>query len=372
MIRFIFLTVMTIFAMSAYSIDYVFRAGVGIGAAWKVDDKIGLFAENDLQTRFVVKSVDSGNNHQATCQSPGVSLKNEKRYFAISPYNVEYYQNDNLSTSLPISFPQLTQAANDDLMHIAGSDLMIADVLTSTSNEATFNFRHLGSVLRLCVKVPEDATFTECALTTSRGNYMQSGTLNIETSNIGCKESSASLGLFLDDINVERGKLLVVYFIIPPLSNLEGGTITAIFKAHNYKTYSCQFSGHNYIPGNVYNVERTVLQCEDVAGARAVKVMTKESSESKMRKVAGVVSSPYVVVPDFTFADNDVFYAALPPLTGDADNNGVVNNDDVIVTAEYIIGNGSPQVNNAAADANKDGKINVGDLTKMSNIIKRK
>ncbi len=56
-------------------------------------------------------------------------------------------------------------------------------------------------------------------------------------------------------------------------------------------------------------------------------------------------------------------------LLGDANNDGIVNVNDITLTATYILDNSLTNINKVAADSNKDGIINVNDITTTAKII---
>lgn len=374
MTKFLLTILATFITLYAYSIDYVYSVGYGIKSAWNNSDAIGVYAENDTQTRFALQTINSSNSHQAQFYGNGISLKNLKKYFSLSPYSNEYYQYDNISTALPIAFPTLKQTSNNSLSHIKTADLMVANVTTTTENTATFTYSHLATVLRLSVTVPEDATFTDATLSTEKGTFLTTGTLNLETRAITTGAVSSELPLSLNNIAIKRGSQLTVYFITLA-TNLTGGNITATFTASNGDTYSCSFAGRNYEAGKVYNIERTILPTASNAKARITVPDDEQSStppELRQKRASGVVTYPTGVIPDFTLANSDINNTPLPPIRGDVNSDGVVDESDIQATHSYILGGTPAKFNTTAADANSDGRINVGDITKMKIIIQSK
>lgn len=374
MTRFL-LTILTLsITLYAYSIDYVYTTGYGIKSAWNNDDIIGIYPENGRQTRFNLQEICTSNSHQAQFYGNGIRLMNSKKYFSLSPYNRGYYLNDDISTALPLDFSPLTQSSNSSLTHIKSADLMVADVTTTTENTATFTYAHLTTVLRLSVNVPEDATFTQATLTTDKGSFLTTGTLNLETRTITTGTSSAELPLLLNSISMKRGNQLTVYFITLA-TNLTGGNITATFTASNGDVYSCSFAGRNYEAGKMYNIERTIVPAVSGAKARTAIPMEEQASlppALAQTRAAGVVTYPTCVIPDFLLANSDISNTPLPPVRGDVNADGVVDEKDIQATHSYILGNKPSNFSTVAADANSDGRINVADITKMKKIIQSK
>lgn len=357
-------------SLFTYSIDYVYDASVGLVVSWEADDAVGVFSQGGKQIRFDVTSVNSADSHTAVSYGWGVSLKKSMKYLSLSPYSEYYYEHDNISTALPISYHTLLQKANNSAEHIAPYDLMAAEVVTTTENTATFKFSHLSAVLRLNMKVPETATFVSASISTADAMFVKEGVLNLDANHsITAKEKSKSVSLTLDNIIVNRGSMLNSYFILPA-TNLSGKEITAEFVASNGVVYSCTFTGQDYAAGKLYNVGRT-LSAKKMSDS-ALASISDESLASARRKavakVSGVVQRPTLTATDFQIAKSDEVYAALPNIRGDVNGDGRVDDKDIEATASYIMGNRPANFDLNAADAYLDGNINIGDLTEMSNI----
>ncbi len=367
------LTLLTLtFVLKAYSIGYVYVEGYGIKSAWSSGDEVGIFAENDTQTRFRLQTISGSDTHQAQFYGYGISLKNQKTYYSFSPYSVDYYMNDNVATALPIAYPELTQSANNSTAHIAASDYQVANVTTTTENTATLTYSHLGTVIRLSLNVPEDVTFKQAKLTTDRGAFVKTGTLNLQTRKVTAGTSSTDLTLSLGDIVVARGSKLTLYFIALA-ANLNGGNVTATLTASNGDTYTCTFAGRNYEAGKLYNIERTLMPSVNqplaVASQQALARAAAEQQSSQHR-VAGVVTYPTCVVTDYLIAYSDINNAPLPPVRGDANGDGVVNDEDKKAIHCHVLGRTPTSFYPVAADANRDGQVNVGDIEMITKMLK--
>lgn len=64
-------------------------------------------------------------------------------------------------------------------------------------------------------------------------------------------------------------------------------------------------------------------------------------------------------------------FSAVSTVPGDVDNNGTVDGDDVTALTNYLLGNGVVKAP-AAADLNKDGKLNAVDLTLLKRLLLKK
>lgn len=374
MIRILFLILFAFFALNTYSIDYVYKAGYGIVVNWEKNDKVGVFAESDTQAGFEIQSVETTDAHIAKCYGFGKRLMNGKKYFSMSPYNYDYYANDNISTALPIEFPVLKQTENGSVKHLAQSDYMIANVMTTDEADATFSYNHLGCILRMNVMVPEDAEFVSACIETENYDFLKTGVLNIETEQIKATELSNSVEMALGNINVKRGDKLQVFFALPA-TNLQGKQVLAKFESSNGKVYVCSFNGYDFQPGSMYNVERTLKAVDSKLSAKlfVAKLTTNEDAILPNRhKAKGVVEYPTCEAKDFKLANNDISYEPLPPLfiLGDVNQDEKVDIADLDLISNYILGFETDVFSFKAADVNKDGRINIGDIPVIINMIK--
>lgn len=370
--KFLLVLTLSLTALNAYAIDYVFKSGYGIVATWSVNDKIGIFARSDIQTRFDIQQIISSDSHSAKSYSTsGVSLNASSDYFSLSPYNYNYYLRDDISTALPVNFNTLTQSRNDDLSHIASSDLMAANVKTTTSQQAVFNYSHLGSILRLSVKTPETATFKGVKLESDKGKFLQTGTLNLEERKITTKTSSSAIELALNNISVSTNGQLTVYFIFSEV-DMTGGALTATFATTSGKTYSCSFDARKYEAGKVYNVERTLHVGSGYNTARAASVSVADLPKAKiMRKASAVVTYPTCVISDFLLASSDISYDP-EYIKGDANNDKKVNIADMATTISHVKGSTPVGFNKSAVDFNGDGVVNLTDVSYLSKMLLNK
>lgn len=359
----------------AFSIDYVYREGYGIVASWSANDAIGVYANNSTQTRFFINSVDADNPHASSGYGYGINLMNNKQYFAMSPYSADYYQNDNISTALPLAFSALTQRSNGDVGHLASQDIMVADVMTTSENQATFNFEHTGAILRLAVKVPEDGVFRKAMLSVGQDVFTSTASMNVENKTITPITTAKMVELLLDNISVRKGELLTVYFMLPAvdLSNME---ITARFVTSENIAYVCGFEGFNCKAGRMYNVGRTVVESDDMdieyrdttpAKARIV------SQNRVMERAAGVVTYPRCTLKDFILDGEDVRYDPFtqPNPIGDANGDGRVTISDYSAIVSCLMNQIPDKIVKKSADIDGDNKITEKDLDALVRILMR-
>ena len=59
----------------------------------------------------------------------------------------------------------------------------------------------------------------------------------------------------------------------------------------------------------------------------------------------------------------------LEPVKGDANGDGAVNAEDIVVAVNYLIGNQSDDFKFDGADTNNDGVVNTADIVAIVNII---
>ena len=60
----------------------------------------------------------------------------------------------------------------------------------------------------------------------------------------------------------------------------------------------------------------------------------------------------------------------IPPMKGDVNSDGKVNQDDLRDLVEYIMGNKPNGVTEESADVNGDKKVNVADAVALTPLLK--
>lgn len=370
------LTIFTtiLLALNAVAVDYVFSAGNGLLCSWGADDAVGVFPVNDIQSRFFVQNISSTDNSQAQLSVSGMSLKGLTKYNSLYPYSASYYVNDNVSSALPISYPDLTQSENGNASHLSVCDFMTAGITTANDGGGTFKYTHLGAVLRLSLMTPDDALFSNATLEVSQSAFMKTGILNLDNNTLAKSTFDNKISLNLNSINVKRGQLLTLYFIIPATS-LSSAHNTVTLTSTDGRTYYCTFNCQSYAASSVYNIGRTLVRSNTLPSSRERKMRNIEPAGGKnlnARSRAMSTGTLGCTAGVFSLALNDVNYSPLPPIPGDANGDDKLDELDITTIEQYIIGKTPARFVKEAADANGDGQVNVGDITVITNILKNK
>lgn len=361
-------------ALNAVAIDYVFSAGSGLLCSWGANDAVGVFAVNDTQIRFFVQNISSTDKSQAQLRVSGMSLNGQTKYNSLYPYSSIYYANDNVSTALPLSYPDLTQSENGNASHLSVCDFMTAGITTANDGGGTFRYTHLGAVLRLSLMTPDDALFSDATLEVSQSAFMKTGILNLENKALTKSTFDNKISLNLNSISVKRGQLLTLYFIIPATS-LSSALNTVTLTTADRKAYTCTFNCQNYVANSVYNIGRTLVRSNAVQSSRERSMMNIEPAGERdlnARSRAMATGALGCTAAAFALALNDVNYSPLPPIPGDANGDDKLDESDITTIEQYIMGNTPARFVKEAADVNGDGQVNVGDITVITNILKNK
>ena len=116
--------------------------------------------------------------------------------------------------------------------------------------------------------------------------------------------------------------------------------------------------------GNIYAQEALIIHSKS-GGAKIIPFA--KSPELYFDK-ADVIK---VVAGDAT---EEILYKDINMITfedgiGDVNDDGHVNETDVIVLVEYIMGNEPDEFNEDAADVNGDGYVNIADVVALTDLI---
>ena len=202
--------------------------------AWKAGDVIGVIPMDGktVQSNYEISSI--GDDPKTATFDGGVwALKEGKGYAAYYPFKREIAVSGD---KLEFSFTGQTQSANNSLAHIGDYDYMYASTVTASSSAASFQFKHLVSLVRVQITVPETDQYTNLTLESTSSWFASKASLNLSDGTMTATQSTKSCSIALDDISVSSGEVLTVWFSMLPTSALNGGSVKV--KLYGKDSYS--------------------------------------------------------------------------------------------------------------------------------------
>ena len=172
-------------------------------------------------------------------------------------------------TNIFVSYLGQTQTENASTTHLGKYDYMVASATTPATDASAvnFQFKHLGALVRLKVKMKEASTLTYAALQTDENDFITSGYIDLTAATPTVNPTyngykSNTFGINLNNITVDANQDLIVYFLMAP-ANLEGKTLKAIIEKNNGYYQEILLTGKNFEAGKPYELTATMASEEE-------------------------------------------------------------------------------------------------------------
>lgn len=232
----------------------------GMAFAWSNSDTIGIYPESGDQVCFPI-AVGTENNY-AWFDGGGWALKPSSKYAAYYPFNKANYFR--ASNSVLLVYDGQKQIGNATTSHLGAYDFMAADASTPEEGEITLAFKHVNSVLRFNIKMPQAANLTSMALVAEENVLPSRCTLNLLTTPATLTPIKSENTIFLDLAEMEvaqAGEQITLYMMIPPC-NLTDKSLDAHLIDDKGNSYSAALTGKNFEAGMAYSfdVETTLSE----------------------------------------------------------------------------------------------------------------
>lgn len=251
----------------------------GMAFAWSNSDTIGIYPERGDQVCFPI-AVGTENNY-AWFDGGGWALKPSSKYAAYYPFNKSNYFR--ASNSVLLVYDGQKQIGNATTSHLGTYDFMAADATIPNEGEVTLAFKHVNSVLRFNIKMPQAANLTSMALVAEENVLPSICTLNLLTTPATLTPIKSENTIFLDlsDIEVaQAGEQITLYMMIPPC-NLTEKSLNAHLIDDMGNSYSAALTGKNFEAGMAYSFD------VDAAVSEATTDVTLSSAGTLLDAIGG-------------------------------------------------------------------------------------
>lgn len=191
--------------------------------SWKEGDVLGVIPMDDktVQSNYTLSEIES--DSRIAMFDGGVwSLREGKTYAAYYPFRRESADSKDV---LCFTFDGQNQAADADLGHLGDYDYMYAATVVPVEGKVTFNFEHLGSLVRLLLNVPEAGKYTSLVLESSEKVFASSAKLSLSNGKLEADGLSDTFSIGLNSIGVEAGGTLDVWMEMFPGNRLSGKSV---------------------------------------------------------------------------------------------------------------------------------------------------
>ena len=228
---------------------------------WAENDTVGIFPSEGAQVYFPM--VSGAGTQTATFTGGGWALKPASTYAAYYPFISNYHLDQK---ALLVSYLGQCQESNGSTAHLGRYDYMGAVASAPSEGSVNFDFKHLGSLVRIDITMPYAGKLRSLTLVAPGKQFVTEGTIDLTAPEIRItpKTTATDLTVSLTDVSVDEESLTAtVYFMMAP-ADFSGKTLTARVVDAAGVTYEQTFTGKNFEAGVAYRLSST-MQDETLA-----------------------------------------------------------------------------------------------------------
>ena len=228
--------------------------GGNISFRWNKYDRVGIFPNVGDQVEFPVG--EGAGTGTAVFDGGGWALKSKSTYVAYYPWS----HINRTGEAIPMTYEGQTQVGNNNTDNLTVRDYIVSNLSTPESGEVTFQFRHMGALVRFILTVPEDGIFTSFTLGCEENVFPVEQTLNVRTNPVTVtnKKMSKTIKMSLGDISVNAGGQMIVYMLLPAVDL--SSKILSMNLSTSSTTYMTNFIGKTYKSGKAYSHSITLMK----------------------------------------------------------------------------------------------------------------
>lgn len=216
---------------------------------WGEKDTVGIFPDEGAQAYFPM--VSGAGTKKAAFTGGGWALKPSSTYAAYYPFK----SGPTLTPdAVPVSYLGQKQTGNASTTHLGAYDYMAAVATTPTDGKVNFEFKHLGALVQLKVKMPAAGMLRKLTFVCEDSVFVSKGLLDLKAENpaIIPTEKSDIFEVSLDQVTTTENDLTAtIYFMLPP-TNLSGKTVTLKALDTYGTTHVLSLEGMNFQAGKAY------------------------------------------------------------------------------------------------------------------------
>lgn len=225
----------------------------GVSFIWSATDTVGIYSTRGSQMEFPIATGDG----EAYAEFDGGcwAMKNECTYMAYYPFNKYNLDRSNI----PFVYGTAKQVGNDNVDNLTQYDYIVSQHVRPTDGKVTFQFRHLGALVKFVLTVPEADSFSSFTLVATDAVFPTR--LRLDLSSIMPKYTvetkSRTFSMRLSDISVEAGGTVTLWALMP-YADLSGNDLTAILYGNGGKMYTTTLTGKKMESGKAYQYMATL------------------------------------------------------------------------------------------------------------------
>lgn len=221
---------------------------------WAAGDTLGVFPLNGFQTAFPINE-GAGTN---TAQFDGAdwALRGGAQYAAYFPLQHNFDLNKN---NITVTYMGQSQAGNNTTYHLGKYDYIATPYTDVEANgNATFQFSHLGTLVRFSLVMPEADFYSKLIISTNSNKFMTVASygLSNSVSSLSSVKSDTEVSMDLNGISTSAPNQSIILYMMMAPTDLSGGALTITVEG-NKRYYTATISGKNMNAGAAYAYNAT-------------------------------------------------------------------------------------------------------------------
>lgn len=202
---------------------------------WAANDTVGIYPNAGSQIFFAM--AEGAGTNSAVFDGGGWAFRSGSVYYSYYPFIADFYLNRN---SIPVSYTDQHQNGPSNLSHFGKYDYMFADRATEENYSISFNYHHLGCVIRVNATL-EPGTYRQVTITAPTAVFTLKGHFDLESESpaIITDESGKELTVVLDNFTITEKGTYQIYLMSAPV-DLAGTEITVSIVDSGKKQYDCK------------------------------------------------------------------------------------------------------------------------------------
>ena len=278
----------------------------GLSFVWSEGDATGVYSTSSGFACFDLASGDG--MADATFDGGGFTLTDGSTYYAFYPYELSAKD----KTAIPLVYSGQSVSADNDMVSPMTKDYLWASAVSDAGN-AKFSFAHIGSFLRMKIKLPKDTAIDKVELVPMYGEVPQTLTFDITSQEPTVSTASPVMTVYATGVTVPGGGQATVWAAMPP-QDFSADSF-AVQVTSGTDVFSARAAGKAFTPGKAYRWEIAPVDTSKDPGYGFTTVVETGLSNVTASVEAGEYSgitymggTQYAVVHDKLNGGGIVFY----------------------------------------------------------------
>ena len=199
--------------------------------AWAEGDTIGILPDEGSQVYFKINNISETEANKAVFTGGAWGLKADNNYAAYYPFIQDIMLN---REAVPVDYTAQTYSAREDGKVSLAHDYMAAMPVTREDGGLNFQFKHLGALVEVQFTLPEgeSGAIKQLTLIADEAIFSLQGTFDLTADAVAITPAEGkeayNVMVNVENLTAEAGKPVSVFFMMPPMTEVETDTWKAM------------------------------------------------------------------------------------------------------------------------------------------------